>query len=353
MKAVLRSVLLNVAKRIGLFALARRLTATRLRILCYHGGAIRDENAFRPGLFMAEATFARRMRHLAEGPYHVIPLEAALDGLDDGGLPDRAVVITIDDGWYGTYRVMAPVLQRLHFPATLYIASYYLEKQTQVFNVATDYALWRAGRATLELASVDPALRGRYDLADPTQREAAAALVKERGEALDDARRRQELWRKLCSALGIDWQIIESERIVSYMSPDEARALRANGVDIQLHTHRHRLPRTGFGDVKAELEDNRRALSRVTDRPLRHFCYPSGMHTPDQIAHLERLGIASATTTDPGFNRPGGPRLRLRRLVDSDIVTDIEFEAEMSGLLELGRRLRTGPSVRDIPGTRR
>src|SRR3546814_13061308 len=89
---------------------------------------------------------------------------------DLGQWPRGATIVTIDDVWFGTYRQMAPVLRAHGFPALLYIASYYLDKQTQVFNVAASYVLWRAGGRLLDLAEVADGISGRYDLADETQR---------------------------------------------------------------------------------------------------------------------------------------------------------------------------------------
>ena len=55
---------LYLARGCGLFALARVLTAGRLRILCYHGVALDDEFEFQPMLFMRAATFADRLDRL-------------------------------------------------------------------------------------------------------------------------------------------------------------------------------------------------------------------------------------------------------------------------------------------------
>src|SRR3546814_6652492 len=61
MKRTVLLVILRVAKLTGLFALARLLTAGDLRILCYHGTALRAEHHFRQGLFMGKETFAARI----------------------------------------------------------------------------------------------------------------------------------------------------------------------------------------------------------------------------------------------------------------------------------------------------
>jgi peptidoglycan/xylan/chitin deacetylase (PgdA/CDA1 family) len=329
---------LRLAKAAGLFALARHWTARDLRILCYHGAALRDEHSFRPGLFITAETFAERMRFLVERGYPVLELDEALRLMAKGALPRWATVITIDDGWYGTYRLIAPVLKRLGLPATLYLATSYMERQAQVFDVAAAYAIWRAGEGTLDLSAVSPGLGGTFSLADQSQRDAACQALSDHASALATAGERQALLRRLCRVLGLrDWAEIERDRVAAYMDEGEARELVAMGIDLQLHTHRHRFPDDSPEAAAAEIEANRRALSRLTNRPLNHFCYPSGQYTKGQLPLLERLGIASATTTRPGFNRSGTPRHELRRFLDSDALSLIEFEAEISGFRELFR----------------
>src|SRR3546814_284406 len=214
MKRTVLLVILRVAKLTGLFALARLLTAGDLRILCYHGAALRDEHHFRPGLFMGKETFAARMALLARQGYPVIALDIAVAALPTGQWPRGATIVTIDDGWFGTYRQMAPVLRAHGFPALLYIASYYLDKQTQVFNVAASYVLWRAGGRLLDLAEVADGISGRYDLADETQRATAWHRLDEHAETFESAEARQALLRRICAALDIDATAIADRKSV-------------------------------------------------------------------------------------------------------------------------------------------
>jgi len=76
--------LLHTARACGLFALARRLTARRLRILCYHGIALEDEAEFQPMLFMRAETFRSRLEQLSRSGYPVLPLGDALERLRRG-----------------------------------------------------------------------------------------------------------------------------------------------------------------------------------------------------------------------------------------------------------------------------
>lgn len=336
-KAVL-AIILQTAKWTGLFALSRKLTSRDLRILCYHGAALRDEHLFSPGLFMSEQTFAARMAFLQRHDYPVLSLDEAVRGLEQGNWPNAATVITIDDGWFGTCKIMAPILKRHGFPATLYVASYYLERQTQVFNVAANYALWRARACMLHLSQVAEVLDGRYDLADDEQRARARESLISFADGLPSAADRQALFRRLCAVLGLDAAEIERERICAFIRLDEARVLQDGGIDIQLHTHRHRFPPETFEMAEAEIEDNRRALAWAGHKPRRHFCFPSGDYETWQVPWLRQLGIASATTIKGGFTRPGSTPYELHRFLDSERVSALEFEAEMCGFFELIRR---------------
>src|SRR3546814_13407106 len=112
---------------------------------------------------------------------------------------------------------MAPVLRAHGFPALLYIASYYLDKQTQVFNVAASYVLWRAGGRLLDLAEVADGISGRYDLADETQRATAWHRLDEHAETLESAEARQALFRRLCAALDKIGRASGGERVCTYV----------------------------------------------------------------------------------------------------------------------------------------
>src|SRR3546814_8817941 len=118
---------------------------------------------------------------------------------------------------------MAPVLRAHGFPALLYIASYYLDKQTQVFNVAASYVLWRAGCRLLDLAEVADGISGRYDLDEETPRATAWHRLDGHAETLQTAQARQALFPRLCAALHIDARTCEAERPRAFLTLAEAR----------------------------------------------------------------------------------------------------------------------------------
>src|SRR5262249_49826858 len=139
--------------------------------------------------------------------------------------------------------------------------------------------------------------------------------------------------------LDVSFDEIRNSRMVSVMTTAEIARAAADGVDIQLHTHRHRLS-GGDEGVAREIRDNRAVLEPLVGRRLRHVCYPSGVWSADQWPALRKADIKSATTCDAGFNYPSTPPLGLKRFLDGEDIAQIEFEAELSGLMEIMRRLR-------------
>lgn len=68
--------------------------------------------------------FRAQMACLADGGWNVIPLADCVRWLAGGGaLPDRAVVITFDDGTACTRDAALPVLQQHGFPATVFMVA--------------------------------------------------------------------------------------------------------------------------------------------------------------------------------------------------------------------------------------
>jgi len=339
----MKQTILKLARLCGLFAASRRLTRRQLRILCYHGIWIGDAPHFGDCLFMRPDTFASRLALLARKGYPVLGLGEALERLEKGTLPDAAVVITIDDAWFGITQHMLPALTQRRLPATLYVTTYYALAQRPVLNVLINFMVARAQM----LPSIDVLVPGSGTQPDATQPADYATNLAARVDALDTLDTRWEAVRRIAVQLGVDLDAIDSGRWFHLMNEDELRAAQMAGIDIQLHTHTHRMHGFDAERVRGEVEHNRRELARVLCEPhvpLVHFCYPSGVHAPEVYPVLQSVGVRSATTTDFGLNPPGCDPYALKRILDCQSMTEIELEARLSGfwtvLMALRERFR-------------
>ena len=258
----------------------------------------------------------------------VLPLGEAIQRLYARELPPRSVAITFDDGGYDFYQLACPMLREYGFPVTLYLTTYYVTYNRPVFDVMLSYLLWKGRDRNLAFPKFVSAPIGL----NAAGREAAEMEIRSGVYRLGlSAKEKDVLLENLAECLGLDYPAICAKRLLQLVTLDEARELAANGVDIQLHTHRHRVPhaRDRFVD---EIDANRRLISQISTADPVHFCYPCGYHIPEFGQFLAATGVESATTCDPGLACHTSDRLFLPRFLDAGNVTEPEFLAWVSGL---------------------
>ncbi len=94
-------------------------------ILTYHS---LDEGS--SALSLSPELFSRQMQFLKDGGFTVMDLVELAKILGDGAaLPERAVVLTFDDGFESFYTSAFPVLCRLGFPATVFVVVDYVGRK--------------------------------------------------------------------------------------------------------------------------------------------------------------------------------------------------------------------------------
>ncbi len=75
------------------------------------------------GLSIGVDDFKRHLDEIEEWGAQVLPLERAVADLQAGTLPDRAVVLTFDDGYASVIETAWPLLCERHMPATSFVVS--------------------------------------------------------------------------------------------------------------------------------------------------------------------------------------------------------------------------------------
>lgn len=338
-----KRIFLYLSKYFGLFFLSRYLTRRGLRILCYHGFSLDDESSFRPKLFIRQETFRRRLELLRARGYPILSLETALRCLDCGDQPNGATVITIDDGYYSTQKIACTLLNEFSAPATIYVTTYYSMKDTPVFRLVVQYIFWKTVEESLNLSDLDRSLSGSFLLSNVEDKENVTWRVIRFGEERCSEHQRIALAKRLGELLSVDFEEICKARKLSLLNGKEIQylAVHDRDIDIQLHTHRHRLPAEEPNAIN-EINENRNFLEPLVGKKLQHLCYPSGEWSEEWWLWLSAAGIKSAVTCEAGLNYAETPRLGLKRFLDGGNITQIEFEAELAGYSELLRQVRSG-----------
>jgi peptidoglycan/xylan/chitin deacetylase (PgdA/CDA1 family) len=325
---------LRAARCVGGYAALRgsRWRRERLLILCYHGISLSDEHCWNPELYMPGALFEQRLAAIREQGYNALPLDDALNRLYAGELPPQSLCLTFDDGFHDFAAVAYPLLQKYGIPATVYLTSFYSAYRRPVFDLMCSYLLWKARSRTLEVARLRMA-GPTVDLAQRGAWQGAAADIRrfanEKGYSADD---RDQLLGSLASELGVDYQALVTSRILQIMSAAELADLDPTLVQVELHTHRHRVP-LDKALFQREICQNRDYIRIVTPKQKvsAHFCYPSGVTSPVFLPWLRELGICSGTTCRPGLASPADEPLMLPRFLDMCGVSSDEFDGWLSG----------------------
>jgi hypothetical protein len=334
-----------LARASGMFALSRRLTGAKVRILCYHGGCLGDESSYNPKLFCSSATLARRMQWLKNKGFDLVTLTEATTRMRTlpAGRPRLTTAITFDDGWYSTASELVPVLGQMNIPSTLYLCTSHFVEGWSVPSVAVRYLIWKSGLQRAQLHGFGEGIDGDADLSTSSARNAVAnALVAAIDRAPAERAAKHALLEQLAACLEVPSSALQlASRRFAYMNPSELLKLPAQQCEIELHGHIHHYPAGDIDRFTADLKVCRDTIVAAGLPTPTHYCYPSGNFDSAASAALEALQVSTATTCLPGLVTHATPTEchYLPRFLDGESVSTLEFEAEMSGFSDILRRL--------------
>ena len=326
------SALLGAMKSVGAFSRAARSEQRRARllILCYHGLSIADEHEWLPKLFLTPEGFRERLETLRSMKANVLPLGEAVEHLHAGTLPPTSVVITFDDGFYDFLKFGVPLLNEFHVPSTLYLTTHYCDYRMPIINLALDYVLWKSKKDFVKLP--EQGMPEEMPIRNYQERQVVVwKLVDWAGKQGMKTAEKNQLARQIAKLVVADFDLLLEKRMLQIMSPEEAAETFKAGVDLQLHTHRHRTPRDK--DLfQREVRDNSEYIERLTGTKPVHFCYPSGDYCADFLPWLSEMGVRSATTCERGLARAGDQDLLLPRFLDDSSVDLLRFQSFVAGV---------------------
>ena len=303
----------------------------RLLILAYHGVSTGDEHLWNGSMYLPVEMFRARLETIARSGCAVLPLDEAVTRLYANDLPDRSVAITFDDGNSDFKQNAFPLLREFGFPATLYLTTFYSQYNKPIFGIFCEYLLWKGRGRTLDLKTItgrDSKIELNSKAAEDAAFREIDAFVKAQKSSAEE---KTALAEMLAGQLKLDYDALIEKRIMQLLTPEEVTRLAADGVDIQLHTHRHRTPLDRDLFLR-EIEDNRRSIQAMTASSPSHFCYPSGVYDHTFLPWLREAGIVSATTCETGFASQSSNQLLLPRFLDNAALSPIEFESWLTGV---------------------
>ena len=323
-------VMLWAMKSLGLFAIARLLTRRCFTIVGWHGVSFADEHERLPEYFVSVETLQKRLRFLKKH-FRVISLEELIRQQTDGRVQPRQVALTFDDGMYNFAARAVPLLREFAYPATVYIVSNTMHERVLTYILLIQDIVFRSKLKATPSGLCE--VKDSFSLRDKDAKNRCFDIFKQAYLKLPENQATQkDFVAKLAEGLGVDVRDDLAGDTWRYMLGEEIRVLTDRDMSAQLHTHRHHdvvhYPDTVF----EEASTCREQLERVTGKPATDYCYPSGYWEKRAWKPLQAAGVRSAVTCNSGLNTSQTPLLALRRHIDTDCMSQIEFEFALSGL---------------------
>ena len=208
-----------------------------------------------------------------------------------GTLPAGALAITFDDGYADNLSIAAPILRKHGLPATLFIATGYLDggcmwndRVIEAFRATrkSEIDLGQLGLQTYRVGSVADRRAGIEGVIDATK----YLSVAERNERAD----------YVLAAAGV------SAPAHLMLDSTSVASLASFGIDVGVHTVNHPiLARTAAEEAWLEICESKHRLEELTGRSMRLFAYPNGKPGQDYSAEHVRMvreaGFEAAVST--------------------------------------------------------
>jgi peptidoglycan/xylan/chitin deacetylase (PgdA/CDA1 family) len=273
-------------------SLGDRLAGSRLSILIFHRVLPQPDPIF-PGEMYA-SRFDGLCGFLARN-FRVLGFSQALRLRREGRLPNRAVVITFDDGYADNAEFAMPLLRRHGLTATFFVASGFLDGG-RMWNDTVVESIRRSSCDSLDLDCL-----GLHSIS-------LRSLV-DRRQAIDLVLTRVKHETFECRASMVEqvWTACDSPILPNdlMMSTHQLRALHAAGMEIGGHTVNHPILATlSDADARREIQQCRQTLQGLIGASVDTFAYPNGRPTADyERRHVDMVaeaGFTGAVTTAAG-----------------------------------------------------
>lgn len=308
--ALLKSNARKLLSKSGAIDLLWNSLGPGLYIFNYHRVGDASATDFDPNVFSCDGARFRAQVELIRSRFRVITIDETLKVLATGKPTEPLALITFDDGYRDNFTTAFPILRELGVPATFFLPTDFIGTNKLQW---WDEIAWLVRHTTLNEIKVSftpHPIRVRRDEIGMTIRRVLTAFKRAASSG-------EQKLDELRSTLGTPAPKTNVEQL--FMSWDEAREMRAGGMDIGSHSHSHRiLAHLSLQEQESELRNSKAILERELGETVPSIAYPVGAHdsfTRDTERLTKDAGYQVGFSFISGINRAGSlPRFALRRI---------------------------------------
>jgi len=335
----------RIAYYSGLINLLFFLNSKKVTILAYHGVSTRDRTTGirnHGGNHLAVAKFSKQIEYLSRHR-NVLPLTNVIELLNEGReIPNGTIAITFDDGYRSFYTLAWPILKPLGIPATVFIATRWINIQEMLWFDKIEYAIEHIN----DRESIDIQIDGhslRYPINSRREKIRTCYKIKELCKSVDNDIR-QIIVEELSNLCGNNFNISPDDDYAP-LSWNEIIELNADPlISFGSHSDGHGiLSKLSTEHAKQDVLVSKREIESHLSEPVRFFAYPNGRvedFNEETKRILREAGFGCGLSTIPGMNDYDTDKYELRRVSVSNNDDFWGFLARLSGLTALFSRVK-------------
>jgi len=271
--------------------LRRKVTEPQVAILIYHRVCPEEGDWFPPPL--SPQSFEKEIEYFCQ-TYEFLPLDKLAQHVHQRKpLPEKAIAITFDDGTRDNYVYAYPILKKYHVPATIFLATGYIDTGRLFQWSKVDYAIRNTPLTELELNGL-----GTYSLQTADDRRRAVFMIIDKLNEITEEQKGL-LIEKLVSALGVNIPDgLAKERILSW---DEVREMKDGRISFGAHSVTHPiLTQVPLEQAKWEIIQSKKDIEEKVGQVATAFAYPNGIFSTELSSIVRESGFTCAVTVNPG-----------------------------------------------------
>ena len=269
-------------------------------------------------LQVSASQFQQHMEILARR-FSIVPLEDLVTRLTAGAKTDGMAAVTFDDGYGDNYLCAFPILSQMGIPATIFLATDYIEHMRPFWM---DRLAWYLCRTAGGILTLPAELGGRIDLTSSERLRQAYLDVRAKLQVLEDGCQREHLLNSLGAADPPDSRPLAWEEI---------RRMHRQGIMFGAHTKTHpSLTALSDASLRQEIEVSRDLITARLGTEPTIFAYPFSDVDGRVTRMVETAGFCGAVTVRAGVCLTDSQRFLLPRLGVSD-STPLTRELDMLG----------------------
>jgi len=210
-------------------------------------------------------------------------------------LPEKAAIITLDDGYMNNYLYAYPILKKHHIPATIFLATDYINNGKLFWFDQVKYIIHHTTTSELNLGDF-----GSYPLSTSSDRLHLSHNIVQILKTLPDKKKNLVI-EKLLSVSNVDIPPDLGRSLT--LSWSEVREMGNNGIAFGAHTVSHPiLTMLPPEQAKWEIIQSKKDIEKHLQQRVTAFAYPNGL-LKDFNSHIANLvkesGFACAVTAIP------------------------------------------------------